>query len=108
MCELQLSDWQVRIRNVMKQWQVLLAIVTLLGACSIHSTGVGPRGEDRYTVTHVSGSALVSNDSLTADAMEEGADYCAEKQRKLKFIRSEETPLGFGQWAESEVEFNCE
>ena len=98
------------IRKLMtNKHQMLLAIVALLGACSIHSSGVVSRGEGRYNVTHLSGSASASTDSLKADAIEEGDAYCGQKQRKLKVIHSKDTPLGpFGQWAESEVEFVCE
>ena len=89
--------------------QMLIAIVALLGACSIHSSGVVSRGEGRYNVTHLSGSPSASTDALKANAIEEGDEYCAQKQRRLKLIHSKDTPLGpFGQWAESEVEFVCE
>jgi hypothetical protein len=98
------------IRKLMtNKHRMLLAIVALLGACSIHSSGVVSRGEGRYNVTHLSGSPSASTDSLKADAIEEGDAYCAQKQRRLKLIHSKDTPLGsFGQWAESEVEFVCE
>jgi hypothetical protein len=88
---------------------ILIGVVALLGACSIHSSGVVSRAEARYTVTHMSGAASASTDSLKADAKEEGYAYCAQKQSKLKLIHSKNTPLGsFGQWAESEVGFICE
>ena len=88
---------------------MLLAIVALLGACSIHSSGVVSRGEGRYNVTHMSGAASSSTDSLKADAIEEVNAYCIQKQKKLNLIHSKDTPLGsFGQWAESEVQFTCE
>ncbi len=66
------------------------------------------RGEDLYKVTHMSGAASASTDSLTADAKEEGDAYCAQKQSKLTVIHSKGTPGSFGKWAESEVEFTCE
>ena len=97
------------IRKVMEEHYTLLAIVTFLGACSIHSTGVVPNGEDRYKVTHLNGSASVSTDSLTADAINEANAYCRQNQSELKVTNSKETHLGsLGQWAESEVEFICE
>jgi len=92
-----------------KKHQMLLAIVVLLEACSIHSTGVVSSGEDRYKVTRMSGSESASADSLKADAMEEGDAYCAQQQKRLKLMHTRDTaPDWFGQWAESEVEFTCE
>ena len=89
--------------------KMLLALVVLLEACSIHSSGVISSGEDRYKVTRMSGSASASADSLKADAMEEGDAYCAQQQKRLKLIHTKGTPPGsFGEWAESEVEFVCE
>jgi hypothetical protein len=89
--------------------QLLFAIISLLGACSIHSTGVVSHDEGRYNVTRLSGSTSASTDSLKADAIEEGDAYCAQKQKTLNLIHSKDTPLGQrGQWAESEVEFTCE
>jgi hypothetical protein len=88
---------------------MLFAIVPLLNACSIHSTGVVSHEAGRYNVTHLSGSTSASTDSLKADAIEEGDAYCAQNQKTLKLIHSKDTQLGQrGQWAESEVEFTCE
>jgi len=93
----------------MKKRHIPIAAVIFLGACSIHSTGVVPNGEDRYKVTHLNGSASVSTDSLTADAINEANAYCTQNQSELKVTNSKETHLGsLGQWAESEVEFTCE
>jgi len=102
--------WIRLIGNLMtKQSQMLLAIVVLLEACSIHSTGVISSGEDRYKVTRMSGSASASADSLKADAMEEGDAYCAQQQKRLRLIHTKDiAPGSFGQWAETEVEFVCE
>jgi len=93
----------------MNNRRILVATVTFLGACSIHSTGVVPYGEDRYKLTHLNGSASVSTEALTADAINEANVYCTQNQSDLKVTNSKETPLGsFGQWAESQVEFTCE
>ncbi len=86
------------IRELMKERHLVVALVTCLGACSIHSTGVVSSGEDRYKVTHLSGSGSVSTDSLTADAINEATAYCTQNQRGLYVTNSKETPLGpFGQ-----------
>jgi hypothetical protein len=88
---------------------MLFAVVPLLGACSIHSTGVVSHDAGRYNVTRLSGSPSASLDSLKADAIEEGDAYCAQKRKTLKLVSSKDTPLGdLGQWAESEIEFTCE
>lgn len=80
-----------------------------LTACATPTTGVVPRGEDMYTVTHQGSGAWVTVDSLKAAALQEADAYCGTKKKKLKFIHSKEIPAGpFGRWPESEVLFKCE
>ena len=83
--------------------QLLVMIVVLLSACSIHGSGVVARG-DHYATARYAESA----ESLKAEALQEANGYCGQKQKKLDVIRSKDTPAGFGHWAESEVEFTCE
>jgi hypothetical protein len=83
--------------------QLLVVTVVLLCGCSIHGSGVVVRG-DHYAAARYADSA----DSLKAEALQEARSYCTQKQKRLNVIHSKDKPAGFGQWAESEVEFTCE
>jgi len=84
-------------------------LLVTLSACAVPTTGVVPRGEDRYTVTHQGRGVWVSTDSLKAEALQEADAYCTKQSKRLKFIYSKEIPAGvLRRWPESEVLFTCE
>ena len=81
----------------------------LVAGCAVPTTGVVPRGDDMFTVTHQGAGAWVTPDQLKAEALREADGYCVSKSKKFKFIYSKEIPAGpLGRWPESEVLFKCD
>jgi hypothetical protein len=82
-----------KLRAALTKCAVLLSVAALW-ACAVPSTGVVPRGDDRYTVTRQGNGAWVSVDSLKAEALHEADAYCTQQNKRLKFIHSKEIPAG--------------
>jgi len=59
-------------------------LLVTLSACAVPTTGVVPRGEDRYTVTHQGRGVWVSTDSLKAETLQEADAYCTKQSKRLK------------------------
>ncbi len=82
--------------------------VALLAGCATPTTGVVPRGEGLFTVTHQGAGAWVTTDALKAAAIQEADAHCARQGKAVKVVHSKEIPAGpFGRWPESEVLFSC-
>ena len=83
--------------------------VALLAGCATPTTGVVPRGEGHFTVTHQGNGAWVQPYTLTATAAIEAAAHCEKNGKRYKHIHTKEIPAGaLGRWPESEVLFKCE
>lgn len=91
----------------MKKIQLILLLATLSG-CAVPTTGVIPRGNDLYTVTHQGETAFHSTEPLKTAATKEASEYCTKQGKKFVFLHSKEVQGRPAQYPESEVLFKCE
>lgn len=92
----------------MKKIQLVI-ISAILSGCSVPTSGVIPRGNDIYTVTHQGEGFWVTTDQLKNAAIQEAQASCDAKGKKVNVIHTKEIQAGaLGRWPESEVLFKCE
>lgn len=85
---------------------LLLPIVALAAGCAA-TTGVIPIGGDTYSVMRRDNGPLASLGELKAAAYRDAAAHCGAMGKKPNIIRSNDVPRSFGQFPETEVQFNC-
>ena len=86
----------------------LVIISAILSGCAVPTSGVIPRGNDLYTVTHQGETAFHSTEPLKTAATKEASEYCAKIGKKFVFLHSKEVQGRPAQYPESEVLFKCE
>jgi hypothetical protein len=81
-------------------------LVSCLSACAA-TTGVVAIGNETYSISHRDNGPMASLGALKAAAYKDAAAFCAAKNRALQVVRSNDVPRSFGQFPETEVQFNC-
>ena len=87
---------------------LLLILAFLMTGCAVPTTGVIPRGDGLYTVSHQGATAFHATEPLKLAATQEGMAYCEKLGKTFKFVHSKEIQGRPAQYPESEVLFKCE
>ena len=86
----------------------IVALAATVSGCAVPTTGVIPRGDGLYTVSHQGATAFHATEPLKLAATQEGMAYCEKLGKSFKFVHSKEIQGRPAQYPESEVLFKCE
>lgn len=91
----------------MKRIGLVLAVLLVVG-CSQNS-GVVKMGPDSYMVTRQAATGFSGQGTLTADAIRQANEYCAQQGKTANVTHTQEAqpPYIFGNFPRSEVDFTC-
>lgn len=88
------------------RYAALILLTSALAGCA-STSGVIPIGKDTYSITSHDNGPAASLTSLKADAHRSAGAFCATKGKTLKVTGSTDVPRSFGQFPQTEVQFNC-
>ena len=84
---------------------ILIAVLFVAGCAA--NTGVISIGNETYSVSHRDNGPMASLGALKAAAYKDATKFCNEKNKGLQVLRSNDVPRSFGQFPETEVQFQC-
>ena len=71
------------------------------------NTGVISIGNETFSVSHRDNGPMSSLGALKAAAYQDATAFCATKKKTMQVVKSNDIPRSFGQFPETEVQFQC-